>query len=236
MRMGENISSKNPWKISRQVTKLLQRKSTSYLSGKLLRTSILFQESELCFQRFQEFKPINLSSSVLAVFRCFCFFRWVHRAGYAPQMTIHGKVREPKHIYRFLWNSGEPQTPPKCYKGLDALIVQNVLLTVLRMDKAAAEQPFRCFNHCFQKVTDFHMWDQILPDETLQKVSTLNFIWIITWLVLISPGDWMPGVPSWKFHHLGGGLLVPQLIKGFVLFHGSLKWAILNSYFCIDDK
>ena len=54
--------------------------------------------------------------------------------------------------------------------------VQNVLLTVLRMDKAAAERPFRCFNHCFQKVTDFQMWDQILPDETLQKVSTLNFI------------------------------------------------------------
>ena len=71
MRMGGNISSKNQWKISRQVTKLLQRKSTSYLSGKLFRTSILFQESELCFQRFQEFRPRNLSSSVLTFFRCF---------------------------------------------------------------------------------------------------------------------------------------------------------------------
>ena len=102
MRMGGNISSKNQWKISRQVTKLLPRKSTSYLSGKLFRTSILFQESELCFQRFQEFRPRNLSSSVLTFFRCFSSssgvfffnFRCVHRAGYAPQMTIHGKVRE----------------------------------------------------------------------------------------------------------------------------------------------
>ena len=47
MRMEGNISKANPWKISRKLTKLLQRKWISFLLGELFRTFIKFPTYEV---------------------------------------------------------------------------------------------------------------------------------------------------------------------------------------------
>ena len=58
------------------------------------------------------------------------------------------------------------------------------------------------------KVTDFQMWDEILPDEQLLKVKTETTAPVLRFLL---PGDGLRRVSGGQPCQLGENQLVPQL-------------------------
>ena len=64
-----------------------------------------------------------------------------------------------------------------------------------------------------QKVADFQIWDNILPDEQLLKVEMIqpNSLDVSENDHNTTEGDRMRGIPRGKFSKLGKYKLVPQL-------------------------